>query len=425
MKNIVSLISKYIYIFVFLFVFCHFNISYASSTGTVYLSSDKSAIEKGEEIEITLLIENAKTAAFTSYLYFDDLKLDYISGPDNTNMIENRIIYVWYDQTGGNIPKDKELAKFKFKAKENGICKFYIKGEFYNKEGELIQINYKDIEVQVGKEETKLEKEVAEEQSSNSQISNATLQVLRLDKEGITPNFEKDIYQYYLTISNEINKIEVLAISENSNANVEITGNTNLKEGLNFINIKVTSEDKKQSNLYTIQVTKTNNLDFANTNLEILAIENILLNPPFEASITHYNVEVPNDTTKLNILAVPENENAVVQISEKENLKEGNNLIKVTVTAQNGFSNKVYEINAYRRTSEEENKYKEEQEVNKEKLEEIYKIQNANNQSEEFVGEVENENKKESQNNKIILGLIIAFIVVILGILKIKKEKIK
>ena len=43
----------------------------------------------------------------------------------------------------------------------------------------------------------------------------------------------------------------------------------------------MTSADKTQSKVYKIYVSKTNNLELANTNLETLAIENTLLNPPF------------------------------------------------------------------------------------------------------------------------------------------------
>lgn len=398
MKKRIYLIYKCMYISILLFIFLiFFNITYASTIGTVYLSSNKDVLEKGEEIEITLCIENVKTAVFTSYLYFDDLKLEYVSGPDNTNIIENRIIYVWYDETGGNSPKEGELAKFKFRAKANGVAKLYVQGDFYSADGQLIETNFKDIDIKIGKEETNFQKQAEEQQAVDTKSNNATLQVLRLDKEGIVPSFDKDVYEYYLTINNEINDIEVLAISENSNATIEITGNTDLKEGLNLITIKVISEDKTQSKVYTVQVTKTANIELANTNLETLAIENILLNPPFDITVTHYNIEVSNDTTNLNILAVPENESATVQITGKDNLQEGNNLIEVTVTAQNGFSKKVYEISAYKRNLEEENEYKLEQEANREKLEQIYQVEKTSNEleedSEEFINEIEKQNQ--------------------------------
>lgn len=354
---------------------CFLNHSYASNTATVYLSSNKDMAEKADEIEITVNMQNRKTAAFSLFLYFDNSKLEYVSELENTNIIDNCIILVWYDTQGGKGAKEGELAKFKFKAKEEGLVTFTIQGEFYNEKAQLIQTDFKEKQVQIGKEESILQKQVEEEQGNNLQSSNATLQALRLDREGLTPNFDKDIREYYLTLSNDIQDIEVLAISENPKATVEIRGNTDLQEGLNDITIHVISEDKVQNNNYIIHVTKTANIELANTNLEILAIENVLLEPPFGISETNYKTEVSQETESIHLLAVPENEAASVQVTGKENLKEGNNLVSVLVTAPNGFTKKKYQIDVYRRNLQEEKIYKEKQAENKDKLEEAYQIQ--------------------------------------------------
>ena len=182
-----------------------------------------------------------------------------------------------------------------------------------------------------------MEKQASGEQGIDSKASNANLQALRLNIEGITPNFENNIYEYYLTVDNNIKEIEVLAITENPNANVDVSGNTNLKDGLNVINIVVTSEDKTTKNTYTIQVTKTSNLELANNNLEILAIENTLLYPPFDMTNTNYKAEISNELDNINILAIPQNENAVVKITGKDNLKQVSNLVTIVVTAPNRF----------------------------------------------------------------------------------------
>lgn len=329
---------KLICLFILLLIVISFaKLSYASETGRVYLETNKEIIEKGEEIEITVNLKDVKTTAFSFSLYFDELKLEYISNIENTNVIDNRIIYVWHDVSGGINAKQGELAKFKFKAKENGTVNFSIQGEFFNNNGGLIETNFETKQIQIGKEETILERQASEEQGIDSRTSNANLQALRLNIEGITPSFQNNIYEYYLTVQNNINEIEVLAISENPNANVEISGNTKLKDGLNFINIVVTSEDKTTKNTYIIQVTKTTNLELANNNLETLAIENTLLYPPFDMTNTNYKVEISNKLDNINILAIPQNEKAVVKITGKDNLKQGSNLVTIVVTAPNRF----------------------------------------------------------------------------------------
>ena len=389
--------------------------SFANTTGTVYLNTNKEIVEIGEEIEVTINIENIKTAAFTAYINFDDTKFEYISGTENTNVIGNRVITLWFDQLGGKQAKTGELIKLKFKAKANGLANFVVSGQFYSENGQLIETDFKELQVEVGKKETKL---TSDEQGTDTNKSNADLKSLRVDIEGIVPTFDKNVKQYYLNIQNTINNIDVLAVAENPKSSIEITGNTNLKDGLNVISIKVVSEDKTQENIYNINVTKTANLDTANTNLETLAIENVLLNPPFDNTITHYDIEISNSTTQLNILAVPENENASTSISGNNDLKEGNNQIVISVTASNGFTKKDFIINAYKRNVQEEEQFINEQEMQQKKLEEAYEI--------EQTSKVEENISEEANNNKwYIIGGIIGTIIVIsiIGIIYFKKKK--
>lgn len=169
--------------------------------------------------------------------------------------------------------------------------------------------------------------------------------------------------------------------------------------------------------MYTIHVTKSKNIESANTNLEILAIENVMLNPAFDIHTTQYYVQISNKIEKLNIFAVPENEKAKVAISGGENLKEGNNYITVIVTAENKITKREYKINAYKRNIKEEEQYEKEQQENAEKLEEAYKIEKASSNNEE--NPISNIGK-----NKVIyiaLGIIGAIGVVVLIFIGYKK----
>ncbi|MCI8396265.1 MAG: hypothetical protein HFJ52_00795 [Clostridia bacterium] len=351
------------------------NVILASENATVYLSSNKKEANKDEEIEITVNIQNTKTAACNIAVYFEETKVEFISDIENTNLVENKVNFVWFDQLGGEGAKEGEIVTFKFRAKEDGLVTFTVNGEFYNQKGQLIETDFKEEQVQIGKPEIDLQNQLQEEQGSNPETSNCNLKTLRVDAQGLTPTFEPQIEEYYLVVPNSIQSVDVLAVSDNPNAIVDIKGNTDLKEKINDIKIQVTSADKTKSKVYTIHVSKTDNVEIANTNLEILAIENVLLNPPFEALQTNYKVEVSNETENLNIFAVPENEKATVEINGKDNLKEGNNLVTVVVKAQDKITTKTYRINVNRRNLEEEKKYQEEKEKQKEELENAYKIE--------------------------------------------------
>lgn len=242
-------------------------------------------------------------------------------------------------------------------------------------------------------------------------IDNAKLQELRLDIPGLVPKFSATTYEYYLTVSNDITDIEITAISKNPNDNVEISGNKGLKQGLNTITISVTSEDKTKKTEYKIQVSKTANLELANTNLETLAIEDTLLYPPFDNAETNYKAEISKNTEKLNILAIPQNEKAKVQIVGNENLKTGKNIVEITVTAPNCITKKKYKIEVYKRNEEQENEYKKDQEEMQNKLEEAYKIEKLSNNANE-------ENIEQPRNGRIGLwvGIIVVTLLVLVGV---------
>lgn len=327
MKKRILLIISFICLFIFQYV------TYANNPTKVYLNANKINIEKNEEFEISMVIENSKISAFLSYIYFDDSKVEYLSGPENTNIIDNQIITVWYDETGGNNSIDGELARFKFKAKENGNVVFNVEGEFYDTEGKIIQTNFEEFKISIG--------EIVKETTNDG-------------REEIAEYIKSD-----------------------------------------------------------------------NTNLEILAVENEFMNPSFDANIINYDVEVSNKKNYLNILAVPENENAKIEITGNEELKVGDNLITITVTGEDKVSKKVYKINVKQRNQEEEKVYEKEQEANKEKLEEIYQAEKVNKE----IKEVKNNNIiefQERENNKqiqlaVILGIIFCIVFIVIIILKKRK----
>lgn len=403
-KKIIALL------FIFIIIVTSFKISNATTIGNVYIESNTNMVQKGEEIEITINIENVKTAAYNYSLHFDELKFDYISNIENTNVKENRIISVWYDTKGGKEAKQGELAKFKFKAKEDGIATFIVQGEFYNEKGQQIETEFIEKQITIGEQESTFQIQSEEEKGDNKETTNANLQSLRLDIEGITPQFNEQNYEYYLTIPNDITDIDVLAISKNPNASVEISGNKGLKQGLNIITISVTSEDKTKRNEYKIQVTKTANLELANTNLETLAIENALLNPPFDNIETKYKTEVSNKIEKLNILAIPQNEKAKVQIIGGDNLKVGKNVVEITVTATNGITKRKYQIEVYKRNEEQENGYNQEQEDMQNKLEEAYEIEKLSSDTNENI----DKQQKSNKNTNIVLWVSISTLILVL-----------
>lgn len=424
--------KKIIYFVITIFMIILFSYpvkSRALENATFYLQSDKDNVIIGDEFEVSLNLKGINTSAYSIEIFFDTTKLEFISGPENSNIIGNKVKIVWYDSNGGTEVKQGELEKLKFKSIAPGIADFDVNGDFFDESTNLMQTDFENFQIEI------LEQDVAEDSNGRSiQKQNSTqLKSLRLDVEGIVPDFETDIYDYSLTLPEqlkEIKDIEVQTIAENENAKIEVSGNKNLKDGLNIINVVVTNQGKSQE--YKIKVTKTQNLEMANTNLENLAIEYAILSPEFNEQITRYNTQVANEINQLNILAIPENEKGKVEILGNNNLNEGNNKIEIKVTAPNGFTQRIYEINVYKRNKQEETMYDQEVDKVKKRLEEAYSVnkevsENDNSGERTINSDKNDESKNENGENKkdYLLMAVDVFIVVsiIIGFLTYKNIK--
>ena len=405
-KNIIIIFIASIFVLILL--------SNTVLAGEIIITPSTEKVEKGEIFKFYINSNNLDIAALTMQIYFDSTKMEYIKENENTNLLENSILYTWVDENGGKQRKQTEqIVELKFKAKEAGTANISASGEFYNSNGEDIKIQYGEGNVQI--EELSTTQEEQETQSNNNISSdNAYLEILRLDKEGITPSFNKEITEYYITVDSTVNNLQINAIPENIEANVEIKGNNNLVNGINKIEIIVTSKDGSKKKIYNINVTKTSNIAASNTNLETLAIENVTLFPEFYENILNYKAEVSNETKSLNILAIPQSISAQVVIEGNINLKEGKNIVNVKVIAENKISEKNYIIEVYKRNSNEEVEALEEQEIKIEKANELIEEKEQNQEeAQQLEYEINTQNNDNNKNNNIII--IIITIVIIFG----------
>lgn len=427
---------------------------------TVNLTANKDHVDVGEEFSITVNANDANIAAYTLWIYFDSQMVECAEKNDtsvennNINIVENKIIYTWFSKNGMNENLDK-LLQLKFIAKKDGITSFAITGEFYNQDGEHIDVKYNQVEIgigeyvnqfdatQSGKDDVKFENNgntsaedsiTSEEATAGSSSENthtttdpssAKLEIMRLNQEGVSPDFNSDIHEYYLIVDEDTNKLDITAIPENRDSEVKITGNENLKNGLNKVEILVTSMDKSTASKYIINVTKTDDAEAANADLENLAIENYMLSPEFQNTVTNYTVEVSNEDKKLNILAIAQNENAKVKISGNNNLKIGQNEIVITVTASNGITEKSYVVNAYRRSEAEESTFEQEQQNIIEQANEVMEQMNENgNENMQGASNESAVNSEKATNAEdtafMIVGIVLSIIVLGIVVIRIK-----
>ncbi len=157
----------------------------------------------------------------------------------------------------------------------------------------------------------------------------------------LTPEFSSDVTEYTLNVPEDVTSLDIDATPTDDNAEVEITGNEQLLDGVNTIEITVTAEDGT-ARTYTISVTKG---EFANIGLSELSVEGYTLTPEFTSDIHEYTLEINDLTvTSLNINAVADQDNATVEIVGNTGLQLGENIITILVKSEDDEEIATYQI---------------------------------------------------------------------------------
>ncbi len=180
-----------------------------------------------------------------------------------------------------------------------------------------------------------------------SKASDKALKTLEVTPEGLDPEFNPETTSYTLNVGADVEKLEIKAAPNDEKATVEITGNESLVAGDNAVKITVTAQDGT-TRIYTINVKKG---EEATLGLSSLKINGYTLSPKFESNVYEYKINVldPN-ITKLDVSAVANDENATIEITGNTNIINGENVINITVTSQDGKETVTYQIHVTKNT---------------------------------------------------------------------------
>lgn len=180
-----------------------------------------------------------------------------------------------------------------------------------------------------------------DEKNDDKKSDNKNLKSLTVTPTGLSPAFSSGTTEYTMTIGSDIDKIDVNAVTEDTKANVEVSGNTNLEIGTNKIKITVTAEDNS-TKVYNITVTKESTVQLK---LKELLIEGMPLEPEFDSNIYEYTLNLDkNNISELNITATPNQKEADIEILGNTDLKPGTNVVTVLLKSADGEETATYQI---------------------------------------------------------------------------------
>ena len=228
------------------------------------------------------------------------------------------------------------------------------------------------------KKDDKTEKNNTSKKSSNANLSNL----------GIRPNdfsgFKPGTTTYNVTVPEDVESVEVYATAQDSGATISGTGTKTLQKGANALNVVVTAEDGT-TKTYTINVTREGedeteeeqpeeNAEEVKNGLSNISIANLELSPSFDTDIYEYTVKYVGEDTSLDIQTVATDPNYTVEVLGNEDLKEGENIITILVSDNEGNNVATYQVTVNKTLVDEEALAREEEEKQKEEQRKMFII---------------------------------------------------
>lgn len=188
--------------------------------------------------------------------------------------------------------------------------------------------------------------------TNNQSSTNLYLKTLKLTDKDTNDSLDIGTFsmkknEYTLKVLNEVKNIAI-ETTQDEGINVEITGNENLSVGDNEIIIKLTDENNN-TNQYKIKVTRLkegetiSNVHF----LKSLVVGGYNIN--FNKEQFVYSLTIPSDINRLEITPIPEDETAMIEIKNNEELIDGS-LITINVIGEDNETT-TYTIEITKETS--------------------------------------------------------------------------
>ena len=205
----------------------------ALAAGTLTIAVSSGTVRTGDTVTVTVYAENANGEEVTAdmNITYDTSKLEYVSSS-----------VTGATGGGGTVKASGSGINIKFKAIGSGDA--YVKAE-----GATLTAAGAHINVSGTQTET-----ISEEGGTKS--GDNSLSSLTLSQGTLSPSFKGSVTAYTAEVGSDVNEITVTPVTSNSKATVEsITGNKDLKTGVNVITVLVKAENGTTAS-YKITVTK-------------------------------------------------------------------------------------------------------------------------------------------------------------------------
>lgn len=298
---------------------------------STYLSGDKE-INENATFTVTVGVNDASNLwGFRAPINYDSSKLTLVSST-GLNGFGVAVGSSFVADNSSGINGSKSVATLTFKATSNFKVNESTTISLGSAEGS-------DGEQTITGSGSSITISIAAPKNSNNNLSNLSI-------DGYDIDFASNKTSYQLTVEYEVNQINIKASTEDSTARVSGTGTKDLNLYTNTFNIVVTAENGSRKT-YTIEVIRKD----IDGNIKELATDNTLSSITITDYNINFNPEILEYTILLNEAVIPEvnvlatDANATVTVNNPDSIKTGNNVIEISVIAENG-AEQIYKINA-------------------------------------------------------------------------------
>ena len=322
-----------------------------NDTLSTLLTINKTNIRVNDTFTVTLSLKGFKENyinGIEGILNYDKTALDLVGFTTNESLNQ----YGGYNYSASKfiqagkeiVDADSEIITFTFKALKETNTSIKINDFKASQDGmEVNTINNSSVNIKIDRA-----------LSNNNDIIELTPSTGKLDKE-----FNKNIYEYNLYVDYRVNSITLEGLLGDKYASTMGFKEYKLTGDITVIVLEVVSESGEVKT-YKINVIKeypkttntTTNIVSLSSNNYLKTLEIKGYEIKFDKNTLEYEITVDSDVTSLDITAISELTSANVRIYGNDNFKEGENIVTVVVTAEDG-SEKTYTIKVNKKAKDE------------------------------------------------------------------------
>ena len=303
------------------------------------LSGD-SSIQAGSDVTLTLKVNGSNVMGVEATLNYDSSVLEYrsysgkLSGWD---VVPNGTKFVMYG-VGNPINSSASVVSVTFRVK-SGLDV-----------GTALSASFSDITVSDGNSDNSVPSASWSGKVGAAPSNNCAISSLTCSNATLSPEFSSSNTAYTATVPYDVTELKLDWRTADSGARVSVSGNS-LVVGENTVTVTCTAPSGAQK-YYVITVTRQQDPNYKPSDVALLAdlkLDAAPLSPAFSGAVTDYVAYVPFETKSATLTGIAKDEKAL-QVTEdtRQLINEGETVMSVTCTAEDGVTKKTYTVHVYR-----------------------------------------------------------------------------